>query len=135
MDVAIIPDPDLYKIRKYCESRLPAKYLDEWRIQFSVRSKSVTLFDARVPWSPMIGPEWTRVQHRRTIFLHLIRARRHRPIQCSWNNCYRFGWPIVLPHGLATVKNGYEYQADFGVNRVCPGNLPTVVGDRIRARM
>jgi hypothetical protein len=44
-----IPDLDLEKIRRYCASRLPAKYAAEWRIECTVRGKSVTLFGSRAP--------------------------------------------------------------------------------------
>ena len=59
--MASIPDLDVEKIRRYCASRMPAEHAAEWRIECTVRGRSVTLFDCRAPGSGDIGPEWTRV--------------------------------------------------------------------------
>ncbi len=57
--MGVVPDLDLEKIRKYCESRVPKRLQNELRVEFGVRGKSVTIFDCRPPWHPNL-PGWSR---------------------------------------------------------------------------
>lgn len=53
-------DLDLARIRRYCEGRVPTRLRDQIRIELDVRGRSVTIMECRAPWTPEIGPEWTR---------------------------------------------------------------------------
>jgi Protein of unknown function (DUF3024) len=55
------PETDLAKIRKYCQSRVPARLRHRVRIEAAVRGSSVTIFDCRPPWHPNLT-EWSKVR-------------------------------------------------------------------------
>jgi Protein of unknown function (DUF3024) len=56
----VLPDLDLARIRRYCEARVPARLRDQIRIELEERGLSVTIVECRAPWTPAIGPDWTR---------------------------------------------------------------------------
>lgn len=56
----VIPETALAAIRRYCERKTPQEHRDEVRIEYAVRGKNATIFEARAPWKPELGPEWTR---------------------------------------------------------------------------
>ena len=62
------PDLDLERIRRYAASKTPARLINQMRVEVEVRDYSATLYEARAPWSPDIGPEWTRVKIARLTF-------------------------------------------------------------------
>jgi hypothetical protein len=47
-------------VRRYCEARIPPEHLDEVRVEFAVRGRSVSIYECRAPWDDDFGPEWTR---------------------------------------------------------------------------
>jgi hypothetical protein len=53
------PDTDLEKIWRWCATRIPPQYAHEWKIESSVRAKSVTIFDARAPYDDDEQAEWS----------------------------------------------------------------------------
>ena len=55
-----LPDLDLVRIHRYCDSRVPARLRDEARLEATTRGKNVTIFDCRPPWHPDLT-EWSRV--------------------------------------------------------------------------
>jgi hypothetical protein len=55
-----LPELDLARIRRYCEGRVPARLRDQIRIELEVVGRSVTIVERRGPWTPEIGPNWTR---------------------------------------------------------------------------
>ena len=55
-----IPDLDLARIRRYCEGRIPARVAHLVRLELDVEGAAVTILECRPPWSPDMGPEWTR---------------------------------------------------------------------------
>jgi hypothetical protein len=57
---ARIPYLDLEKIRRYCEGRVPARVAHLVRLELDVNGGSVTILECRPPWSPDMGPDWTR---------------------------------------------------------------------------
>jgi hypothetical protein len=57
---ATVPEIALAKIRRYCEDKTPVEHRDEFRVEHSVRGKSITIYECRPPWRPELGPEWTR---------------------------------------------------------------------------
>jgi hypothetical protein len=50
---------DLFKINRYCTGKVPARFLDEMRIESSVRGNSVTIVECRAPWHESLT-EWSR---------------------------------------------------------------------------
>ncbi len=50
---------DLFKINRYCTGKVPAQYLDQMRIESSVRGNSVTIVECRAPWHESLT-EWSR---------------------------------------------------------------------------
>ena len=46
-------------VRRYCEARVPPEHLDEVRVEFAVRGRSVSIYECRAPWDDDFGPEWT----------------------------------------------------------------------------
>ena len=55
-----LPELDLARIRRYCDGRVPTHLRDQVRIEVDVRGRSVTILECRPPWTPAIGPDWTR---------------------------------------------------------------------------
>jgi len=51
---------DLAKIRRYCEGRIPARVAHLVRLELDIEGGSVTIVECRPPWSPDMGPQWTR---------------------------------------------------------------------------
>lgn len=61
LDMPTVPELDVARVRRYCESRVPARFRDEARIEAGVRGNAVTIFDCRPPWHPDdAGGDWTR---------------------------------------------------------------------------
>jgi hypothetical protein len=56
-----LPELDVARIRRYCEGRVPFHLRDRVRIELEVRGRSVTIVECRAPWTPEIGPQWTRL--------------------------------------------------------------------------
>ncbi len=54
-----ISEFDLFKINRYCNGRVPAQFLDQMRVESSVRGNSVTIVECRVPWTASLT-EWSR---------------------------------------------------------------------------
>ncbi len=48
------------RIRKWASGRIPAAHQEEVRLEVGVRGANVTIFELRPPWSPDVGPEWSR---------------------------------------------------------------------------
>jgi hypothetical protein len=59
--VPAVPELDLVRIRRFCDSRVPAPLRHEARVEADVRGKSVTIFDCRPPWHPNLT-DWSRVR-------------------------------------------------------------------------
>ena len=55
-----MPDLDLARIRRYCEGRIPAHIAHLVRLEVAIKGWSVTILERRPPWSPDVGPDWTR---------------------------------------------------------------------------
>lgn len=64
-----LPELDLARIQRYCNGRVPARLRDQIRIELEVRGRSVTILECRPPWTPAIGPEWTRMPVARLRYL------------------------------------------------------------------
>jgi hypothetical protein len=58
--VPALPDLDLARIHRYCDSRVPAHLRDEARVHATHRGKNVTIYDCRPPRHPELK-EWSRV--------------------------------------------------------------------------
>ena len=47
-----LPDLDLARIHRYCESRVPPHLRDEAHVEATHRGNNVTIHDCRPPWHP-----------------------------------------------------------------------------------
>lgn len=52
-----IPELDLFRIGKWCQDRVPAKYLDQMRVECEIADRHVTIYESRPPWDGR-GTEW-----------------------------------------------------------------------------
>ncbi len=55
-----VPDPHLRQILRWCEERIPEQALHEVRVECTVRTSHVTIFEVRAPLTGDDGGEWTR---------------------------------------------------------------------------
>jgi hypothetical protein len=55
-----VPDLDLARIRRYCVERVRAHVAHLVRLELDVDRGLVTILECRPPWSPEMGPAWTR---------------------------------------------------------------------------
>lgn len=60
-----IPETDLARIRRYCESESPAEHRDRLRVEYRVRGRTVTIVECRPPWREELDPDWTEVPQAR----------------------------------------------------------------------
>lgn len=60
MPATPLPELDLARIREFCHARVPARLNDRIRVEAEIAGRAVTIVERRAPWSPTIGPEWTR---------------------------------------------------------------------------
>jgi len=61
MSRTALPELDLARIQRFCDGHVPRHLLDKIRIEMEVQGRAVTILECRPPWSPEIGPEWTRL--------------------------------------------------------------------------
>ena len=58
-----IPEPTrteaLAAIKDFCDNAVPAKHLDQLRVDHVVRGNSITIRELRAPWREDYGPEWS----------------------------------------------------------------------------
>lgn len=54
-----LPESDLLRIRRYCETRVPTQHQDQPRIECRVRGSTVTIVECRPPWGEDFGPKWS----------------------------------------------------------------------------
>jgi hypothetical protein len=57
----VLPELDLARIQRFYDARVPARLRGQIRIELEVHGRSVTILECRPPWTPAIGPEWTRL--------------------------------------------------------------------------
>ena len=65
----LVPELDLARIRRYCAGRIPARVAHLVRLEIDVDGRSVTILECRPPWSPDMGPDWTRFPIARLRFI------------------------------------------------------------------
>ena len=65
----LVPELDLARIRRYCAGRVSAHIAHLVRLEIDVEGRSVTILECRPPWSPDMGPEWTRFPIARLRFI------------------------------------------------------------------
>ncbi len=53
-----VPEPDLKRIQRYCESRVPEEVLDKVRVTMKRRGRSVTIFDGWLAPLQGDGSSW-----------------------------------------------------------------------------
>jgi hypothetical protein len=57
---SLLPDIDLAKIRRFAEARVPARARHQVRLELEVSGRAVTVVECRAPWTPEVGPQWSR---------------------------------------------------------------------------
>ena len=60
MSPATPPEPDIARVQTWCRQQVPDRLHDELRVECDVDARQVTIYEARPPWQPDLGPEWTR---------------------------------------------------------------------------
>ena len=60
MSPATPPELDIARVHSWCRQRVPDGLHDELRIECDVDARQVTIYEARPPWQPDLGPEWIR---------------------------------------------------------------------------
>lgn len=65
-----LPDLDLIRIERFCAARIPARAAHQVRLEVEVSGDHVTIAERRAPWSPSLGPEWTRTLIARLRYRH-----------------------------------------------------------------
>ena len=60
MSRTALPELDLARIKRFCDERVAVHLRDKIRIKMEVQGRAVTM-ECRPPWTPVIGPEWTRL--------------------------------------------------------------------------
>jgi Protein of unknown function (DUF3024) len=60
MSPATPPELDIARVHIWCRQRVPEGLHNELRIECDVDAGQVTIYEARPPWQPDLGPEWIR---------------------------------------------------------------------------
>lgn len=47
------------RVATFCGKQSPVESRDSYRIEHSIRGKSITIIERRPPWNPASGLEWT----------------------------------------------------------------------------
>ena len=61
-DASGVPDSlerAMAAVDRYCQTRVPERLREEIRIECHRRGTAITIVEARPPWSPEAGPEWS----------------------------------------------------------------------------
>lgn len=53
-------EPDLARIRRWVEDRVPVEHQDEVRVEMALRGANVTIYELRPPWRDDLAQEWSR---------------------------------------------------------------------------
>jgi hypothetical protein len=103
-----VSEIDLFKVRKFCASRVPGQFLNEMRIESSARGHSVTILECRAPWDGD-DTEWSR---------RPIAQLRYDPVALSWT----LYWPD---------RNARWHLADF----IKPGSVDDLLAEIEKDRL
>ncbi|MCO1658557.1 DUF3024 domain-containing protein [Pseudonocardia humida] len=55
-----LPEPDVARVRSWCEARVPERVRDQIRVECDVAPRHLTVVECRPPWKADAGAEWTR---------------------------------------------------------------------------
>ena len=58
--MAKLPEPDITRVRRWCEQRVPEHARDQVRMECDAGARHLTIVECRPPWREGTGPEWTR---------------------------------------------------------------------------
>src|SRR6266702_4596964 len=72
--MAGLPEPDIARVRRWCEQRVPVHARDQVRVECDVGPRHVTIVECRPPWREGIGAEWTRFPIARLRYAHATRT-------------------------------------------------------------
>ena len=68
-------------VEVFCESRVPAEYHDEMRVECKRRGNSITILERRPPWKPeLVGTDWSSLK---------VAQLRYEPTTAHWSLFYR----------------------------------------------
>lgn len=54
-----VPDLDLARVRRFCETKIPEHARHQVRLETTVRGNSVTVVERQARWRADFGPEWS----------------------------------------------------------------------------
>jgi hypothetical protein len=58
----VVPEIDIERVRRWAATRVPVHLQDQIRIEVEVSDRAITILECHPPWSPQVGPEWSRLQ-------------------------------------------------------------------------
>ena len=58
--MADVPETAVAAVRRYWDDKIPAALRNELRVEYTVRGKSITIYECRPPWDATADDEWTR---------------------------------------------------------------------------
>jgi Protein of unknown function (DUF3024) len=67
--VGTVPEIAVARIERWCRERVPEPVRDRVRVECEVDGRDVTVVEARAPWRPDLGPDWTRLPVARLRYL------------------------------------------------------------------
>ena len=72
--MAKLPEPDITRVRRWCEQRVPEHARDQVRIECDAGPRHLTIVECRPPWREGTGPEWTRFPIARPCYTQATRT-------------------------------------------------------------
>ena len=57
-----IRDAAVAEVERFCEDRAPQETREQYRLEHTLRGRSITIVERRPPWSELVGPEWTSLK-------------------------------------------------------------------------
>lgn len=60
MPTAGLPETDVARVQRWCESRVPERARHQVRVECEVAQRHLTIIERRAPWRGEDGTEWTR---------------------------------------------------------------------------
>jgi hypothetical protein len=57
-----IRDAAVAKVERLCNERAPREIREQYRLEYTVRGKSISILERRPPRSELVGPDWTSLK-------------------------------------------------------------------------
>jgi hypothetical protein len=55
-----LPEPDMARVRRWCQQRIPDHARSQVTVECDVTPRHVTIVECRPPWRQDMGEQWTR---------------------------------------------------------------------------